>query len=119
MKLIKFEPKACKETDGVFEGYVSIDIPSYPQRLKYIKDCQFQVSKDEKGQVSVTESMSNIDALIKMVELAKIHVKEVKITKCGEEVYKSFADMLDDADCDEIINEISGVILNGVKLGKN
>jgi hypothetical protein len=119
MKLIKFEPAACKEKDGIFKGYVSIEIPSYPQRLKYIKECQFQVAKDDKGQVVVSESMSNIDALIKMVELAKVHVKEVKVTKCDEDVYKTFADMLDDADCDEMINEISGIILNGIKLGKS
>ena len=119
MKLIKFEPQACKEKDGLFEGHVMIDIPSYPQRLKYIKECQFEVKKDEKGEVKVSESMSNIDALIKMVELAKIHVKEVNLLKNGEPAYKNFAEMLDDADCDEMINEISGVILNGVKLPKN
>jgi hypothetical protein len=116
MKIFKYEPSLCKG-DGVFKGYVMLEIPSYPQRLKYIKECHFQVKKSENG-IEVSDSMANIDALIKMVELAKIHVKEVHITKDGYE-YKDFEDMLSDADCDELNNDIAGVILNGIKLGKN
>lgn len=117
MAVIKFEPSICKEEDSKFKGYLSLDIPNYVQRLKYIKECGFKAGKD--GDSVVMGSMNdNIDALVKMIDLAKIHVKEIKLEK-GDLVYKKFDELLDDSECDGIINEIAGVILNGVKLGKS
>lgn len=94
--LVKFTPPS------LVNGYVMIDVPSYPQRLKYAKDL------DING-----EGVSGYDVMIKMLELANVHVKEVHI-----EGYEKFSDMLEDSELDSVNNEIAQVILNGVKLPK-
>lgn len=111
MKTINFEPTECKE--GKLKGHVVIDMPNYIQRLQYVKECNFQVKDGE-----VSYGVNNIDALVKMIEVAKKHVKEVHLKK-GKEEFKSFDDLLDDAEMDGVVNEVAGAILNGIKLGKN
>lgn len=122
MKLIKFEPEVCRKNPEAFKGHVVLDMPSYPQRLMYVKSCQFAIKKGEDGTHQVSDDMSNIDSLVKMIDIAKAHVKEVHLKrKDGDTVveYKSYEDLLDDAYCDEISNEIAGAVINGVKLGKS
>lgn len=119
MKILKYQPEVCKQKDGIFKGTVSIEMPSYPQRLSYVKECNFSFNEKETGEIAAAMSTTNIDALIKMLEIARKHVKGVDIIKMGEVTYADFEEMLQDADCDEMVNEISAAILNGVKLGKN
>ena len=117
MKLIKYEPMACKEEGAIFSGSVTINVPSSPQRLAMIKGCQFDI-KQNGNEVQANASLNNIDALIKMLELAKPHIKKIDLVKQGGAKYESFDDMLDDSDCDEICSEIASVVINGIKLPK-
>jgi len=117
MKLIIYEPSACREEEPIFNGTVTIHVPSYPQRLEYIKACQFDVKQVADGQVEANVTASNISALIKMIELAKSHIKKIELTKEGTK-YASFDELLDDPDCDEICNELATAVINGVKIPK-
>lgn len=117
------EKEIKSEVDGVVDvkqnnihGTVDILVPKYTQRLKYIQDCKFKT--DDAGNIKV--DMSSLDSVIKMVEISKKHVLNMDLLneKSGR-LYKNFDDLEDDAECDGVINEIAGLVLSGVKLGKN
>lgn len=123
--IYKYEFPEFKEIDidGVISqvkaqihGHVEIDVPKYTQRLKYIQECKFKL--DEKGMIKV--DMSGLDSIVKMIEFAKKHITNVDLTNSETGMkYTKFDDLEDDNSCDTILNDIGGVILSGVKLGKS
>lgn len=112
MKVIDYKPKAKG-----FEGSIKLEMPSYPQRLKYFKECNFDLGKTDNGYEAKMGSQ-NIDALIKMLDIAKKHVKSVDLIR-EDTSYASFDEMLDDSSCDELCQEIAGVVINGIRVGGN
>ena len=107
MKQVTYKPKEH------FTGEVLINLPSARQRIRYIKECNFTFNNS--GEVSV---MDNIDAMDKMYDVAEKHVLKVNLKHSDGASYKSFKTMADDALCDDICQEIIGIVLQG-KLGED
>lgn len=105
-KVIEYKP----ETEG-FEGYIKIDMPSYSERLKCLKDINFKV-KD--GQVAA--SSDGIETLLGLLDVAKPRVKEISI-KFNGETYTTWDEL--DQNCGDLLNEIASLVMNGEKLGKS
>lgn len=96
-----------------YEGSVRIAAPSYPQRLKYLKELNL---KTQDGQV-VSSLADNVDALLKMLDLAEKHVVHVAIVhKESAKAYKTWPELLEDAD--DVCNEVAQLAVMGPKLGK-
>jgi hypothetical protein len=132
MKLYKFEPKTIELQDEVtgqvkkddkgepvrvpspFTGHIMVEVPKYIERLQYIKDMKLSVgdSGEVKGDVG------NIDQAIKVVEIAKKHIKEVALTvvSTGQEV-KSLEDLEYSFEGSQLMNEVANLVLSGIKLG--
>ena len=107
------EGEAAKEI-GV-EGEIIINPPLLKQRLKYIKECNFKTN--DKGEVEV--GTDTYDAIIKMIDIAEAHVEavDVKVVESGR-TYKTFLEMQADQACDEAVQYIASLILQGIKAGK-
>jgi hypothetical protein len=99
-----------------FKGSYTIEVPKFTQRLRYIKECNFKLDASGNLSVSIEES----DAIIKMIEIASQHVKELNIehVESGKK-FDSMEQMEYDSDCDGILNEIGAKMLSGVQLGKS
>jgi len=107
MKEVSYKPT----TEG-FEGEVTIDRPSFQQRMRYIVQCNFETSQD--GQMKF--SMANADGVAKMVDLAGPHIKKVCL-KSRNATYNSFEELLYETECDALVVELAGAVMSGVKLG--
>lgn len=111
-RLVKYIPE---EKSG-FTGYVEIRMPKYKERLGLIKGLDLKT--DSKGEVEL--GSDTMDKAIKFAEIAESHVESVKLQhpKVDSEITS-----LDDLDMYEegtmILQKITGVILNGVKLGND
>lgn len=96
------------------QGKAEISIPSYQERLKYIKQCNFKSNKS--GEVQI--SGDDMDALSKMIEIAEKHTKTVQMIREEDGTqFNSFQDLSYDSEGCEVINQIAGAIIGGVKLG--
>lgn len=102
MKKVTFKPK--KE----FTGEVIVNLPSARQRIRYVKECNFQFN--ETGDVT---TMNNIDAMDKMYDVAEKHVTKVNLKHESGTSFKSFNAMADDALCDDVCQSIIGIVLQG------
>lgn len=114
---IEKDGKLVKETIKTeFEGKVSIEVPKYVQRMKYLKECNFKIGEGSQVQMG----MESMDSIVKMIELAPKHVKNVSLShmKSGDK-FKKWEDLEEDYRCDQILNQIASVIVNGPQLGKD
>ena len=102
MKKVTYKPK-----NDAFTGEVVLTIPSARQRVRYIKECNFATS--DNGEVT---SIKNIDALDKMYDVTEKHVEKVNL-KLGKTHYKTFEAMTEDSDCDEIVNDLMTIVMQG------
>lgn len=105
--------KYQKKYKGKISGDVEINIPGYIERKKLLKALGV-TTKD--GVVSF-QSGDAIDLLIQLAEMARVHVLSVSLKVEGDDI-KSYDALLEDSRCDKVIEEISGLILNGVSLGE-
>ena len=102
-----------KPEDKDYEGTIKWDVPSYAQRLNYSKQCNYEIVDGQ-----FVYSAQNIDGLLKALELAKDHVKEVNLKRKSDgREYKSYDDLLMDAD--EVCQELQGLVLSRPSLGKS
>lgn len=118
--IYNWEPQATENEDGEkvaspFSGIVKIEVPRYPQRLKYIKECNFAM--DEKGQVK--SGMDSIDSIIKMLEIASKHVQEVNLKHKDGAEFCTWDELQDNPMADGILNEVASAVINGPILGKS
>lgn len=112
--VVNDETKEVTESEvaSQFEGEVKFVIPTYSQRLRYIKETNIG-SSDE----GLTE-IDGIDRLEKMVEIAKKHIKEVNLVRIEDGFKFDSLELLElDRDGGEVLAEVSQSILAGVKLG--
>lgn len=94
-----------------FEGSVKISAPSFPQRMRYVADCNFEFN-GEKGSISL--NTKNAEAIAKMVEYAKSHVKEIDVTHIeSEQRATNFDDLSYNNTFDSVLIEVSSVIMSG------
>jgi hypothetical protein len=92
-----------------FEGVIKLLPPSFSERLRYVSECKFDF---ENGAVKM--SSENANAISKMVDYAKEHIKSVNVKHKNGSEAKSFDDLYYDNAFDSVIMEISSVILSGV-----
>lgn len=109
MRELKFDLKNHKN----ITGELVLTIPTYRQRLKMIKDCNFKVN--DKGEVNV--SSETLESMIKLIDLAQPHFKKVNL-KCGEIQVKTFEQMESHSEFDNLITEAATSLLNAGSLGK-
>lgn len=101
-----------KEHKGI-TGKLILTIPTYRQRLKMIKECNFKMN--EKGEVNV--GLETLDTLVKLLDLTKPHFKKVDL-KCDDVCVKSFDEMESAPEFDNLLTAAASAILNAGKLGK-
>lgn len=110
MKEFKFVPK-----NEVFEGFVTVRVPKYMDRLKLLKECNFSFGAN--GEVNA--GSGQFESIEKMVSVVEKHVSAVEIVvKSTQEAIKSLDDLSYTAEGSELINELANLILGGFKLGK-
>lgn len=115
MKEVIYEPKACSKEGSLVKGNVKIRVPNMIERYEYISQVGFKANQD--GQLE--NSSDNLRSIAQMVKLSQPHYLEVNLKHNDGSSIKSFDEMLDNPDCDEIMIEISGMILNGFRPSKN
>jgi hypothetical protein len=111
MKTFKLKPEG-------FEGFIEITLPDYAQRLQYAAEANFKFGKDEQGNNIVEASKDTLLSMVSVLKHVREHIKEVKIKhlESGTE-FISIDDVLADSIFDSVMQEIAGILLNGVRLG--
>ena len=114
MKTAKIVPSVCKSEGAVWEGSVTLRLPTFDEKFDYIEKMQVHV-KDGEAEAS---NLSNLRAIREMVRISKDHYVEVSlVNKETKEEIKSFDDL---QCCDElhsVLVEVATTLLNGVKVG--
>lgn len=95
------------------EGKLVLVIPTYRQRLKMIKECNFKMN--EKGEVST--GLDSLDSIVNLLDAAKPYFKKIDL-KCGEAHVKTFEDMESYPEFDTLLTAAAMAVLNAGKLGK-
>jgi len=113
---IEYTPSLAKGKDAKFKGCVTLKAPTIVERYSYVDQCGFKVT--ESGEVD--QSLANVSAMGKMIEISKPHYKKVALThlKSGRE-YKNFDDLSLDPECDGILVDVAGTVMNGLRPSKN
>lgn len=107
---VKYSPK----TEG-FSGHVSLIVPTYFQRSKYIEEAGFAVNAEG----MIESNMKNIGTMARLVQFSAAHYKEVALTHTDGSVFSTFEAMTQDPICDQVLIEIALLILNGIRPAKN
>ena len=98
--------------DGV-SGKLELAIPTYRERLKMIKECNFKL--DSEGQVTV--GVDSIDSMVKMLEVCIPYFKKVDV-KHGEKIHaKSFEDLEQYSEFDGLLSDAASSVMNAGRLG--
>ena len=113
MKEFTYNPKLEVDGKKVFDGDVTIAIPKYKERLAMLKDINFKFNGTE-----IDAGLGQIDSMIKMVEIAELHIKRFNLTRNGEYI-TSVDDLQYDKEGSDLLNEIGNVILSGIPMGKS
>ena len=118
MKEVEYIPQSCRKADSIIEGSVKLRIPTTIERYEYMAEVGFVVN--EKGEVDNSVSASNLRSIGKMITLSKPHYIAVNMKyRDGSAEFKSFDDLSTDANCDDILIEIAGLLMNGFRPTKN
>jgi hypothetical protein len=94
-------------------GTLILSVPTYRERLKMIKECNFKVS--EEGNVNINSD--TIDSLIKLLDVTEPFFKKIDL-KCHDIKAKTFEDLETYSEFDALLSEAATSILNAGKLGK-
>jgi len=98
----------------LLEGTVTIELPKYIERLKYMRDANFKISAN--GQLS--GDVDHLEVAIKAVELAEKRIKEVNLTIVSTGVKVTTVDQMQySSECSDALSEIGFLIINGPELG--
>lgn len=96
------------------KGEVIIKAPSYIEKMKTIKECNFAIAED--GSVKIDSSV--YDSAILLAQ--KVIESTVKVdVKVGAKTYTSIDELMSDATCDPLIQALSNIFVEGVKLGES
>ena len=100
--------------EWIKNGYsviVELELLKYKDRIKLIKDMNFQV----KGDGSIDGNP--VDQMEKLTDIVRKQIRSIRI-KTSEREYTSLDELEYFVEYSEIINELIGVVLNGVKMGE-
>ena len=115
MKEVVYTPKACSKEGAVVNGSVKIKIPSLVERYEYISQVGFKTNSDG----TLDNNLESLKSVAQMVKLSQPHYVSVDIKKTDGTELKSYDDLVNDPDCDEIVIEVAGMLLNGFRPSKN
>ena len=110
MKEFRFVPK--KESG--FEGHVMLKVPKYKQRIRILRECNFNI--DAAGEMG--KGAAQFDSIEKIIEVTESHVLSVEL-KYGETVIGEIEELGYYQEGVELLNEIGNLILSGFSLGKS
>lgn len=115
MREVEYEPKACSKEGSEIKGKVKIRVPNMIERYEYIAQVGFKAN----GAGELEANSESLRSIAQMVKMSESHYVSVDLKKLDGTEIKSYAAMLDDPDCDEIMIEVAGMLLNGFKPTKN
>ena len=98
--------------EGV-KGTFKLKVPTYRERLKMIKECNFQMN--DKGEINI--GLDSIDSIIRLVDVTHKYFEVVKLEKDKVKV-SSFEEAEQYSEFDGIITEAASAVLNAGALGK-
>ena len=97
-----------------FEGHISMEVLLHDDRMKILSDLNLEAGSG--GEVKLNKDM--ISQLSKMKTHVAKYIKEVRLVHIETgTVFNSLADLEYYEEYQEVLNELSGIMLNGVKLG--
>ena len=104
------------EADSGFEGHVTISVPLYRQRLRYLKECNLKF--DDEGKVEI--GSDTIDTMLVMLDIAEKHVEEVRLkhVESGVEA-KSFEDLEAQPMFDGVLNQVANAVFSSGEMGND
>jgi hypothetical protein len=98
-----------------FTGTASVEVKSYQERCLMLKDLGISATGGE-----VTLDSNVYDNAVKINQLAREHVKSIDLIHADSETEIDSLDKLEIyQEGIEVLNSLSGYILNGVTLSKN
>lgn len=101
----------------VVSGYVEVKIPFYQERLRILKELDYQIGAEGKLEAS---SGDVFERMAKTVEVVQRFVSSVSLTvKEGGQQITSLDEVLSYDELQDLISPISLVIIRGLKLGKS
>lgn len=106
--------KMIFKKEYIKNGYsvvVELELLKYKDRLRLIKEMNFQVKPD--GSIDGNP----IDQMERLTESVRKQIKSIKI-KTSEKEYTSLDELEYFVEYSEIINELIGIVMNGVKMGE-
>lgn len=107
MKTYKFIPKACD--DVLFSGHILMRKPRFNEKYDLIESLNLNQSDQD-------NINSGIRKLRELIDICKQYVisVDIKNLETGEE-FKSFDDLFDDIDCEDILIELGTKFLGGFR----
>lgn len=95
-----------------FKGWAVVDVRPFVERAQMLKELDLVVAE---GEAKPSEQM---DKIIKIQELTKKHVVKLELEFDGIK-FKSIDELECYVEGQEVVTELSGYVLNGVRLSKN
>ena len=115
---IIYSPKCLSEKGSELTGTVTLRVPTFQERMKYIEEAKVDLNQNNED--GATVAAKNAASTRVLVDLAKAHVKAVNIKeKDGNLDFKTFDELCEDNRCDPIIMEIAWLMVQGFRPGKN
>lgn len=106
MKEFDYVPRSEK-----FVGVVKLKVPNYYERVKLVQTMQVGIKGGE------LTSEDQLGSVLKMLDIAKTHVVSIDLA-CEGMKLNSLEELSYFAEGTEMINELAGVVLSGIPLGK-
>lgn len=117
MKTVKYVPKDAKGDEKKFEGHVELRMPLFEERLELVEKMGLETDDDGKVKFS-EEKKSKISFLVGLLKAARPFYVSVNLKRLSDgAVFESYEDLSSDSDCQGIITEVAGVVMNGLKVG--
>ena len=114
---IKYVPSQCKGDDATFKGCVVLKTPSIEERMEFmIKMADYDNPTEDEP--TIKRQAALIKKSLEMMKMSyqyyvKIDLKRIK----DDKKFKTLDEMRYDPDCQRILQEISGKIVEGFHLG--
>ena len=108
---VKFIPEVCKGESPRFAGTITLKVPSFDERYKFIEDCGVNIS--DSGGVEL--KASNFSIIRNMVKLSEPFYVSVEMKRIDGVEFKSFSDLTHDPECDGILIEVAKEIRSGFR----
>ena len=114
MKTIKYVPSVCKGDAPKWQGSIELRLPTFDEKFDYIESMELGVNAD--GDVD-SSSMHKVRSIRKLVKMSEKHYISVALKSSDGVEIKSFEDMQYEDDMHTVLAEVSGLMLNGFKVG--